>query len=89
MPEDKKKVKLTLTVRPFIRQEMERIAAEQGISVSELIENYVTHQLAEELKERIAREEAAAKAARKAAREAKKADEQVPGQLTTRDLGIQ
>ena len=91
MAEDRKKVKLTLTVRPDTRNCLEDIADEHGLSMSEMVGKFVSDYVeAKLLMEEIERKQRE-KEARKAAREAKKAareNEQIDGQITTEDLGI-
>ena len=80
LPEGMKKEKLTLSVNPFTKEILYREANESGVSISQMLD-----EMAMEIFEKRQKSE------RKASREAKKAakeNEQLPGQITTEDLGI-
>ncbi len=91
MDPGRKKVKMTLTVRPDTRACLDDIADEKGLSVSEVIEmfvnDYVEAKLALVELEREAREKAERKAKREARKAAKaaKENEQLPGQTELSD----
>lgn len=81
IPADQRKVKLTLTVRPDIREALDRIVAADGLaSISELLERYTEARLEADRIAREEREKALAKEARRLAREAKKAGLSVSGE---------
>ena len=73
MSADRKKAKVTLTMRPALRNELERIADGHGLSMSEMVEKFVTDRLEAEAALRQIAKEAKEKAERKAAREARAA----------------
>lgn len=77
-PEHLKKVKLSVTLEPTTRAYLEELADQTGFDLSNIVETLIlNHKLQQE------------KAQRKGKKQAKTTDEQVEGQLTTADLGIQ